>query len=121
MPKANSVHSTPPTNTPTTRATNEHRAGPIPDDQAGKNIRDLVIRPRLELVQDEAFSLDVFHRRGSLRRAVENHIEMLIDFLDYIGSASEDEEPDDDEPSLGWTRSGALGDHRDLEINEVAI
>ncbi len=72
-----------------------------------------------ELVQDAAFSLDAFHRRGSLRRAVEAQIDQLIAFLDYIDGDPDLEPVADDEPLLGWTRAGALGDSSDLEIDEV--
>lgn len=80
MPKANRVHSTPPTNT------------------------------AIAAIE-------------WLRREAEAEIERLIAFLDETDGFTMDEreaDPADDEPSLGWTRAGALGDHRDLEINEVA-
>ncbi|WP_347265451.1 hypothetical protein [Nitrobacter sp.] len=50
-------------------------------------------------------------------------IERLIAFLDASDGYSMDEREEavDDEPSLGWTRSGAHGDTLDREIGEAAL
>lgn len=63
-----------------------------------------------KLVQDAAYSLDAFYRTGSLRRAVEAQIEHLIDFLDYIDTDPDLEEPGDAEPSLGYSEMEARFD-----------
>lgn len=61
-------------------------------------------------------------RVRALRKRASEEIERLIAFMDATDgyTVHEREEAVDDEPSLGWTRSGAHGDTLDREISEVA-
>ncbi len=62
-------------------------------------------------------------RVRKLREMASAEIERLIAFLDASDGYSMDEREEavDDEPSLGWTRSGAHGDTLDREIGEAAL
>lgn len=94
MPKANRVHSTPPTNT--------------------------AIAPFTETPALDAGAFPLVY----LRHVATVAIDHLIAFLDATDGYTADEREADDsdnESSLGWARAGALGGSDDLEINEVAL
>ena len=54
------------------------------------------------------------------RERLEAVIEEAIALLDQLDGDADDEANGDDEPSLGWTRHGALGNGLDLEEAEHA-
>lgn len=49
------------------------------------------------------------------RERLEAAIEAALELLDRLDGDADLEPGGDDEPSLGWTRHGALGNREDLE------
>lgn len=138
MPKADRVHSTPPTNL-TISATEQPLQGfaaktfpPSIDDKANQD----PVWGSVDWAARAAAERHPLTELIRLRQEAADEIERLLTFLDesdgIIGEDFIDDDEDaavddapcdedfDAEPSLGWTRTGALGNTRDLEIGQVA-
>jgi hypothetical protein len=101
MTQADSVHSTPPTNT-----------SAIDDTQSPTKPPESAQQGPLYIPTDVTPE-ELFQAIGRLRKEARDEIDRLIGFLDktddYI--SRELEESNDDEPSLGWTNTGLQCGH----------
>ena len=128
MPKADCVHSTPPTKTAITSALKSLKRQAAAEIDRLIAFLDMVDGYTLseceEAVDDIPCDGDDFEPSLGAFENLHHGDAWEVSpnagcFVDAELNTCDDEAGGDDEPDLGWTRTGALGDSRDLEIGQA--